>query len=111
SAPIRVVASRSHRDSETDRFLATLGDCEIVSAGSSLKFCLVASGGAGLYPRVGRTIGWGTAAGHAGLAAAGGSGQSPRGAARRSLQERNPAPSPTPLPPPRPTRRREVNPF
>jgi 3'(2'), 5'-bisphosphate nucleotidase len=72
-APIRVVASRSHRDSETDRFLASLGKCEVVSAGSSLKFCLVASGEAELYPRFGRTMEWDTAAGHAVLAAAGGS--------------------------------------
>ena len=71
-SPIRVVASRSHRDGETDRFLATLGDCEIVSAGSSVKFCLVASGEAQLYPRFGRTMEWDTAAGHAVLAAAGG---------------------------------------
>jgi 3'(2'), 5'-bisphosphate nucleotidase len=71
-APIRVVASRSHRDGETDQFLASLGDCEIVSAGSSLKFCLVASGEAQLYPRFGRTMEWDTAAGHAVLAAAGG---------------------------------------
>ena len=72
-APIRVVASRSHRDSETDRFLASLGKCEVVSAGSSLKFCLVASGEAEVYPRFGRTMEWDTAAGHAVLAAAGGS--------------------------------------
>jgi len=72
-APIRVVASRSHRDSETDRFLASLGTCEVVSAGSSLKFCLVASGEAEVYPRFGRTMEWDTAAGHAVLAAAGGS--------------------------------------
>jgi len=71
-SPIRVVASRSHRDGETDRFLASLGDCEIVSAGSSVKFCLVASGEAQLYPRFGRTMEWDTAAGHAVLAAAGG---------------------------------------
>jgi 3'(2'), 5'-bisphosphate nucleotidase len=71
-APIKVVASRSHRDGETDRFLASLGDCEIVSAGSSVKFCLVASGEAQLYPRFGRTMEWDTAAGHAVLAAAGG---------------------------------------
>jgi 3'(2'), 5'-bisphosphate nucleotidase len=70
--PIKVVASRSHRDGETDRFLASLGDCEIVSAGSSVKFCLVASGEAQLYPRFGRTMEWDTAAGHAVLAAAGG---------------------------------------
>jgi 3'(2'), 5'-bisphosphate nucleotidase len=80
-APIRVVASRSHRDSQTDRFLAALGDCEIVSAGSSLKFCLVASGEAELYPRFGRTMEWDTAAGHAVLAAAGGSVKTADGAA------------------------------
>jgi 3'(2'), 5'-bisphosphate nucleotidase len=79
-APVRVVASRSHRDSETDRFLASLGDCEIVSAGSSLKFCLVASGEAELYPRFGRTMEWDTAAGHAVLAAAGGSVRTADGA-------------------------------
>ncbi len=49
---VRVVASRSHRDSETERFLATLGDCQIVAAGSSLKFCLVAVGEADLYPEI-----------------------------------------------------------
>src|SRR3546814_7778975 len=43
-----------------------------VSAGSSLKFCLVASGRADLYPRLGRTMEWDTAAGHAVLLAAGG---------------------------------------
>jgi 3'(2'), 5'-bisphosphate nucleotidase len=79
-APIRVVASRSHRDSDTERFLAGLGDCEIVSAGSSLKFCLVASGEAQLYPRFGRTMEWDTAAGHAVLAAAGGSVRTAEGA-------------------------------
>ncbi len=43
------------------------------SAGSSLKFCLVATGAADIYPRLGRTMEWDIAAGHAGLAAAGGS--------------------------------------
>jgi 3'(2'), 5'-bisphosphate nucleotidase len=43
------------------------------AAGSSLKFCLVACGEADLYPRFGRTCEWDTAAGHAVLAAAGGS--------------------------------------
>jgi 3'(2'), 5'-bisphosphate nucleotidase len=45
----------------------------MVSIGSSLKFCLVASGYADLYPRLGNTMEWDTAAGHAVLAAAGGS--------------------------------------
>ncbi len=45
---------------------------EFRSAGSSLKFCLVAAGEADLYPRAGRTMEWDTAAGHAVLLAAGG---------------------------------------
>ena len=67
------VASRSHRDSRTDGFLDTLPVKEFTAAGSSLKFCLVATGEADIYPRFGRTMEWDTAAGHAVLAAAGGS--------------------------------------
>ena len=67
-----VVASRSHRDHDTDEYLATLTVKSITSAGSSLKFCLVAAGEADLYPRFGPTNEWDTAAGHAVLAAAGG---------------------------------------
>lgn len=67
-----VVASRSHRDSETDAYLSTLNIASLTSAGSSLKFCLIASGEADLYPRFGPTMEWDTAAGHAVLAAAGG---------------------------------------
>ncbi len=67
-----VVASRSHRDTDTDEYLATLPVKSITSAGSSLKFCLVAAGEADLYPRFGNTNEWDTAAGHAVLAAAGG---------------------------------------
>jgi 3'(2'), 5'-bisphosphate nucleotidase len=66
------VASRSHRDAETDRYLAEQGIRETVSAGSSLKFCLVAEGQADVYPRFGPTMEWDTAAGHAVLRAAGG---------------------------------------
>lgn len=69
---IKVVASRSHRDEKTDSWLAERDVAEIVAAGSSLKFCLLASGQAHLYPRFGRTMEWDTAAGHAVLAAAGG---------------------------------------
>ncbi len=69
---LRVVASRSHRDEKTEDFIARLGDTEIVAAGSSLKFCLVAAGEADLYPRFGRTMEWDTAAGQAVLEAAGG---------------------------------------
>jgi 3'(2'), 5'-bisphosphate nucleotidase len=67
-----VVASRSHRDERTEAYLKCLKFKKIVSAGSSLKFCLLASGEADLYPRFGRTMEWDTAAGHAVLAAAGG---------------------------------------
>jgi 3'(2'), 5'-bisphosphate nucleotidase len=67
------VASRSHRDARTDEYLARYPVREFVSAGSSLKFCLVAAGEADIYPRLGRTMEWDTAAGHAVLSAAGGS--------------------------------------
>ena len=67
------VASRSHRDKKTDEYLAAYQVREFVTAGSSLKFCLVAAGEADLYPRHGTTMEWDTAAGHAVLAAAGGS--------------------------------------
>ncbi len=66
------VASRSHRTPETDDFLAKFPIREFRSIGSSLKFCLVASGEADIYPRLGTTMEWDTAAGHAVLAAAGG---------------------------------------
>jgi 3'(2'), 5'-bisphosphate nucleotidase len=66
------IASRSHRDAETQAFLDQAGVAECISAGSSLKFCLIAEGRADLYPRFGRTMEWDTAAGHAVLAAAGG---------------------------------------
>ncbi|MBC8025310.1 MAG: 3'(2'),5'-bisphosphate nucleotidase CysQ [Steroidobacteraceae bacterium] len=66
------VASRSHRTPETDAFLANYPVGEFRSIGSSLKFCLVATGEADIYPRVGPTMEWDTAAGHAVLLAAGG---------------------------------------
>ena len=66
------VASRSHRTPETDAFLEANRAGEVVAAGSSLKFCLVASGEADLYPRLGPTMEWDTAAGDAILRAAGG---------------------------------------
>ncbi len=72
-AGLTVVASRSHATAETDTYLAQYEVAERVAVGSSLKFCLVASGTADLYPRLGPTMEWDTAAGHAVLAAAGGS--------------------------------------
>ena len=67
-----VLASRSHRDAETEAFLTTLPVKRIISAGSSLKFCTIAAGQADIYPRFGRTMEWDTAAGQAVLTAAGG---------------------------------------
>ena len=72
AAGATVLASRSHRDKATDDYLATVKVAEIIGAGSSLKFCTIAEGKADLYPRFGRTMEWDTAAGHAVLAAAGG---------------------------------------
>lgn len=72
-APLAVVASRSHNTPETVEYIAGLGATEIVSVGSSLKFCLLAEGAADVYPRFGRTMEWDTAAGDAVLRAAGGS--------------------------------------
>jgi 3'(2'), 5'-bisphosphate nucleotidase len=68
-----VVASRSHLSDETREFIAKFKVADLVSAGSSLKFCRVAAGAADLYPRLGRTMEWDTAAGDAVLRAAGGS--------------------------------------
>ncbi|MYM55415.1 3'(2'),5'-bisphosphate nucleotidase CysQ [Thalassovita mangrovi] len=67
-----VVASKSHRDQATDDYINKYSVADSKSAGSSLKFCLVATGEADLYPRVGRTMEWDTAAGHAVLQGAGG---------------------------------------
>lgn len=69
--PVFVVASRSHRGDRLGGFLDRLGEHEVVSIGSSLKFCLVAAGDADLYPRLGPTCEWDTAAGHCVAAAAG----------------------------------------
>ncbi|OLS47085.1 3'(2'),5'-bisphosphate nucleotidase [Rhodovulum sulfidophilum] len=69
---LMVVASKSHRDQATDDYIAKYAVRDMTSAGSSLKFCLVATGEADLYPRLGRTMEWDTAAGHAVLAGAGG---------------------------------------
>jgi 3'(2'), 5'-bisphosphate nucleotidase len=69
---LMVVASKSHRDQATDDYINKYAVNDMKSAGSSLKFCLVATGEADLYPRVGRTMEWDTAAGHAVLSGAGG---------------------------------------
>ena len=72
NAALTVVASKSHRDKATDDYIARYRVAEFAAAGSSLKFCLVAAGEADFYPRLGRTMEWDTAAGHAVLRAAGG---------------------------------------
>lgn len=70
---LTVVASRSHGDATAlDAFLAGRKVNEVRNAGSSLKLCLVAAGEADVYPRLGRTMEWDIAAGHAVLGAAGG---------------------------------------
>lgn len=69
---LRVVASKSHRDAATDAYIARYEVGDVKSAGSSLKFCLVAAGEADFYPRLGRTMEWDTAAGQAILQGAGG---------------------------------------
>lgn len=70
---LTVVASRSHGDAAAlDAFLAGRKVASLASAGSSLKLCLVAAGEADLYPRLGRTMEWDIAAGHAVVLAAGG---------------------------------------
>lgn len=70
-AGVTAIASKSHRSPETDAFLENFDTADIVSAGSSLKFCLIAAGEADLYPRMGRTMEWDTAAGQAVAEAAG----------------------------------------
>ncbi len=69
---LMVVASKSHRDAATDDYIAKYTVKDMNSAGSSLKFCLVATGEADIYPRLGRTMEWDTAAGDAVLRGAGG---------------------------------------
>lgn len=78
-APLRVVASKNHLNEETRAFIAKLGPHETVQAGSSLKFCRLAEGHADIYPRMGPTSEWDTAAAHAVLLAAGGKVQAADG--------------------------------
>lgn len=70
--PIRVVGSRSHAGESLKLFLSNLGAHELVSMGSSLKLCLVAAGRADIYPRLGPTSEWDTAAAQCVVEAAGG---------------------------------------
>lgn len=72
NAALVVVASKSHRDQATDDYINKYAVADMTGAGSSLKFCLVATGEADIYPRLGRTMEWDTAAGDAVLRGAGG---------------------------------------
>jgi len=72
NSALMVVASKSHRDQATDDYIGKYAVKDMKSAGSSLKFCLVATGEADIYPRLGRTMEWDTAAGDAVLRGAGG---------------------------------------
>ncbi len=80
AAGVTAVVSRSHSTPDTEAYLNHYRISDRVSVGSSLKFCLVAAGEADLYPRLGPTMEWDTAAGHAVLAAAGGKVLAPGGA-------------------------------
>ncbi len=77
---LTAVVSRSHSTPETEAYLGQYQIARRVSVGSSLKFCLVAAGEADLYPRLGPTMEWDTAAGQAVLVAAGGTVSAPGGA-------------------------------
>ncbi len=79
TAPLRVAASRSHRDPRTDALMARMGPAEPMGLGSSLKFCRLAEGGMDVYPRFGPTSEWDTGAGQCVLEAAGGVVIDPRG--------------------------------
>lgn len=69
---LTVVGSRSHQTAELATYLRRLGEHDLKSVGSSLKLCLVAEGEADLYPRIGLTSEWDTAAAHCIVEAAGG---------------------------------------
>jgi len=83
TSPVRVVGSRSHRGDSLDAFLARLGAHELVPVGSSLKFCMVAEGAADVYPRLGPTSEWDTAAAQAVVEGAGGTVRTLEGALLR----------------------------
>ena len=78
-SPLRVAASRSHRDGRSEAFIARMGEVEPVGLGSSLKFCRIADGAMDVYPRFGPTSEWDTAAGQCVLEGAGGIVVDPKG--------------------------------
>ena len=72
ASPVRVVGSRSHAGDSLTAFLERIGPHELVPVGSALKLCMIAEGTADVYPRLGPTSEWDTAAAHAVVMAAGG---------------------------------------
>jgi len=76
---VTVVMSRSHPSPELEEYLKDINVAEALPVGSSLKLCVVAEGKADLYPRLGPTMEWDTAAGHAVVLAAGGTVETPEG--------------------------------
>lgn len=90
SGPINLVASRSHAGAETEALIEALRrdtEVEIVSIGSSLKFCLVANAQAHIYPRFGPTMEWDTAAAQCVVEGAGGKVRDTQGEALRYNKE------------------------
>lgn len=83
TSPLKVAASRSHRDPRTEAVLGRMGEIQEVSLGSSLKFCRIAEGTLDVYPRFGPTSEWDTAAAQCVLEAAGGALLAPDGRAFR----------------------------
>jgi 3'(2'), 5'-bisphosphate nucleotidase len=77
--PVRLVASGTHRGENDEKFAKRIGNYDLVRMGSSLKACIVAEGGADLYPRFGPTSCWDIAAAHAVVSGAGGLVLNPNG--------------------------------
>lgn len=86
-AGLTVVMSRSHPSPELEAYLRDIKVAEALPVGSSLKLCVVAEGLADLYPRLGPTMEWDTAAGHAVAEAAGARVVTPEGGALRYNKE------------------------
>jgi 3'(2'), 5'-bisphosphate nucleotidase len=79
SDPIRIVASRSHLNEETKKYISQFPQYELIQSGSSIKLCMVAEGKADVYPRFAPTSEWDTAAAQAVVEGAGGSVQDTEG--------------------------------
>ena len=77
--PIRIVASRSHLNEETKKYISQFPRYELLQSGSSIKLCMVAEGKADLYPRFAPTSEWDTAAAQAVVEGAGGTVQDTQG--------------------------------